>query len=171
MLCQKCNKNEATYHYTSNINGSRTQLHLCPECAAKDEYKSIWNDRLFAFSGTDGMNSVLDSFFRTPARRMFSSLFDSGFLGGRLFPELPDIFDDPFFRALDAAPAETEKQESRQKEQQAKSEAPTLSEREQLKMQLDRAVEREEYEEAAKLRDKIRALDSKGENRGEASPG
>ena len=35
MLCQKCKKNEATTHYTQIINGKRQELHLCAECATK----------------------------------------------------------------------------------------------------------------------------------------
>ena len=35
MLCEKCNENEATFHYTEVVNGIMTQHHLCSECAAK----------------------------------------------------------------------------------------------------------------------------------------
>ena len=34
MKCTNCGKNEANYHYTSNINGNVTERHLCAECAA-----------------------------------------------------------------------------------------------------------------------------------------
>lgn len=33
MKCEKCNKNDATTHYTQNINGQVTEMHLCGECA------------------------------------------------------------------------------------------------------------------------------------------
>ena len=33
MLCQVCNKNEATVHYTKIINGEIEELHICEECA------------------------------------------------------------------------------------------------------------------------------------------
>ena len=35
MLCENCNENEATFHYTEVVNGIMTQHHLCSECAAK----------------------------------------------------------------------------------------------------------------------------------------
>jgi protein arginine kinase activator len=35
MLCENCNENEATIHYTEIINGVKTEHHLCSECAAK----------------------------------------------------------------------------------------------------------------------------------------
>ena len=33
MICQKCNKNIATVHYTEIINGNATNLYLCEDCA------------------------------------------------------------------------------------------------------------------------------------------
>ena len=35
MKCTNCGKNNASYHYRYNINGTVTEAHLCPECAAK----------------------------------------------------------------------------------------------------------------------------------------
>ena len=35
MLCQNCGKNEANIRYTQIINGSKKELALCDECAAK----------------------------------------------------------------------------------------------------------------------------------------
>lgn len=32
MLCDNCNKNEATIHYTEVINGVKKERHLCSEC-------------------------------------------------------------------------------------------------------------------------------------------
>ena len=34
MKCDRCGKNEATFHYKTNINGRVTEAHLCPDCAA-----------------------------------------------------------------------------------------------------------------------------------------
>ena len=31
MKCQKCNKNEATTHYTQIINGKKTEYYLCED--------------------------------------------------------------------------------------------------------------------------------------------
>lgn len=33
MLCEKCGKQEATYHSTVNLNGVVTESHLCSDCA------------------------------------------------------------------------------------------------------------------------------------------
>lgn len=45
MKCQRCNKNEATTHLTKIINGYKEEIHLCSECAAQsDEYNDIKSD-------------------------------------------------------------------------------------------------------------------------------
>ena len=33
MLCQKCQKKEATTYYQETVNGKTTTLHLCEDCA------------------------------------------------------------------------------------------------------------------------------------------
>lgn len=38
MLCDNCNKNEATIHYTEVINGVKKERHLCSECMQELEY-------------------------------------------------------------------------------------------------------------------------------------
>jgi protein arginine kinase activator len=35
MLCDKCHKNEATVHYQQVINGEVTEIHLCEKCASE----------------------------------------------------------------------------------------------------------------------------------------
>ena len=37
MLCEKCGKNPATFHYTEVINGVKNEHHLCAECAANTD--------------------------------------------------------------------------------------------------------------------------------------
>lgn len=32
MICQNCNKNQATVHYKQTINGKHKEMYLCPEC-------------------------------------------------------------------------------------------------------------------------------------------
>ena len=53
MLCQNCNKNEATTYYKETINGQTRELHLCPECAAKltgsaPSFGSMFSDPFFS---------------------------------------------------------------------------------------------------------------------------
>lgn len=41
MLCDNCNENEASIHYTEVVNGVRSEHHLCSDCAAKMGITSI----------------------------------------------------------------------------------------------------------------------------------
>ena len=47
MLCESCNKNQATIHYTKIINGKVSELHLCEECAKSNNEWEI--DGAFSF--------------------------------------------------------------------------------------------------------------------------
>ncbi len=38
MLCENCNQNEATIHYTEVINGVKTERHLCGKCMQELDY-------------------------------------------------------------------------------------------------------------------------------------
>jgi protein arginine kinase activator len=54
MKCDNCGRNETNFHYTSNINGSVTQRHLCSECAAKLGYGDL---------GSLGAGNLLEDIF------------------------------------------------------------------------------------------------------------
>ena len=63
MLCEKCKQKEATTHLRQNINGVASEMHLCEKCAAEisgkfeNEYGKFFSD--FGF----GINSMLGSIF------------------------------------------------------------------------------------------------------------
>ena len=47
MLCEKCQKNVATFHYTEVVNGVKNEHHLCSSCAANTDvsyYSSIFDN-------------------------------------------------------------------------------------------------------------------------------
>jgi len=54
MKCQNCGKNEVNLHYSSNINGCVTETYLCAECAAKSGYD---------FGRMFDTRSAIDEFF------------------------------------------------------------------------------------------------------------
>ena len=139
MKCERCGRNEATFYYQSNINGKVTQVHLCPACA--EELGDT--DRLYQS-------------FR-PSRRSFfdpfSLLEDFGMLSNRM-TEFPAPLEEA---ARTAAGIEEEptvpaglvgrdEQARLQKERQ----------RNALENQLKAAIDSENYEEAARLRDELK---------------
>ena len=141
MKCERCGRKEATFYYQSNINGRVTQVHLCPDCAAELGYA----DRLYQS-------------FR-PSRRSFfdpfSLLEDFGMLSNRM-TEFPAPLEEAARVAagIEEAPdapaglVGRDEQVRLQKERQ----------RNALQAQLQAAIDSENYEEAARLRDELKKL-------------
>lgn len=130
MKCQHCGKAEATFYYKSTVNGHTTEQRLCRHCAEALGYaEALRRSRLFA-----------DPFFTRPF-----SLF--GGLGTRMLTEFP-------------SPAAEEEPES-EEQLLDKEERETVAlqvRRNALEVRLQHAIEEENYEEAAKVRDELRAL-------------
>lgn len=77
MLCERCGKKEASFHYHENVNGNEKNLHLCADCADEMEKKG----ELGKSGVWDGMDVLFgDSMLADPFKSMNSIL--SGFLGG-----------------------------------------------------------------------------------------
>ena len=140
MKCERCGRNEATFYYQSNINGRVTQVHLCPECAAELGY-------------TRGMSNSFRS-FRRSFFDPFSLLEDFGMLSNRMTE-----FPAPLEEAAPAAGIEDTVDTpaglvGRDEAVQLQKER----ERNALENQLKAAVDSENYEEAARLRDELKKL-------------
>ena len=168
MKCEHCGKNEVTFIYQSNVNGTVTEKHLCSECARDLGYTKQFaarNQRMMQdFFGNSFFGGGLLSDFFAPMPGLM----------GRMNRMLEDPFDD-FFAEMPAlrgnAPQKTEEQPPQkqdalveQEEQEAFSRQRKLN---ALRMEMRKAVEEENFERAAQLRDEIRKLD--GGNRPESA--
>ena len=145
MKCQNCGKNEATFYYKSNINGRVMESHLCPECARqlglvqdmrRPMMSSFWDD---------------DDFFTRPFRMLEPLL---GGFGSRLLTEFPEPVD--VTRQAQQAVAEAPEDALVDKAEQERFSL--QRQRNALQTQLRHAVEAEDFESAAKLRDQLKAL-------------
>lgn len=147
MKCTNCGKNIASWHYRSSINGQVTEEHLCSECAEKrygseDVFSGF--DRMF-----DGFFSPLDSLFGN-GRSVFEDL-DSFMMPTLVMPRIKLVLREKDDEAK-AKEAVTERPE----------EDPELSRRRRinaLREQMKAAAEKEDYEQAAKIRDQLRELE------------
>ena len=139
MKCQHCGKNEATIYYKSTVNGRTTEAHVCPACAGELGYDRALHD----------LESRSRRMFRDPFSLLSDPFFD-GF-ASRLLTEFP-------------APGNTlEEAKAEQKDEGILSDAERRTfdlqrQRNALQHQLHDAIAAENYEEAARLRDVIRAL-------------
>ena len=146
MRCDRCGKNEATFYYQSNINGKVTQVHLCPQCAEELGYTDS-----FRSAGMTG--GLFGDFFSRP----FGMLepFFSG-LGSRMLTEFPEPVD-VLGQARESTPAQEDTGDLLPRDEQ---DALTRQrKRNALQTQLNLAVQEERFEEAAKLRDELKALE------------
>lgn len=176
MLCQNCNKNEATTYYKETINGQTRELHLCSECAAKltgsaPSFGSMFSDPFFSNpfgsffaepfgaalqSPFGGVAQAIGGGRRCPTCGMTESeLRRTGRAGcGDCYQNFSDILM-PYIKKLHGAAAHVGSTP-------AAADQPKANPVEGLKAKLADAVKTENYEEAARLRDEIRRLEGEG---------
>lgn len=154
MKCDKCG-NEASFFYSSNVNGRRTERHLCADCARAEGFGNALD-----YDPMGGMRNMFDSFFED---------FGGFFGGGRSLLPSFDLFGSPM-RSMMTRSAPRVNLVVGSPEQTAQSAGGVIPEadaadirarREKgaLRHQLDEAVKAENFERAAQLRDQLRALE------------
>ena len=171
-LCQKCQAKPAVFSYEQTINGKKSECALCADCAAEWKRSHKLNEEAFfqmsEFSPFSGLDSLFGSLF-TPAVAVqqagkkcplcgatFADLKRSGKVG---CAECYETFASelaPTVRSIHG----TQKHTGRSPESLA-SETQKKKKLEALQKAMKAAVEAQEYEEAARLRDEIRALEQK----------
>jgi protein arginine kinase activator len=164
MSCDQCHEREAVIHLTQIVNEQVTTLHLCERCAAEKGVESpsgVVKTPLGSFLAAMGKNlpeTVSAPLAGDACGRCGGSLQDfreSGRLG---CPECYRSFEVPLRDLLRRLPGSTHHVGERYAEQggpapQARVETADL--REQLRL----AVETENFELAAELRDRLRVME------------
>lgn len=159
MICQSCEKRQATTHIKTIVNGELKEFMLCPECAGKLGYGSLFTsfgpdlDRLFG--------GFMDSYTpqisgkRCPfCGSSFEDIAKSGKVGcahcyETFYEELLPSIQRIHGRTVHAGKLASS----------AGVKVKTRSELTQLKKELEQAIKTQEFEKAAELRDKIRELE------------
>ena len=176
MICQVCKNNNATIHYKTNLNGKQTELYLCAECAKKHGIT-----KKAAFEPID----VIDGFFGKSTDDIFSGLF-----AGMMNDATPKSVNEPAvckvcgmrfsdflhggkigcsecYNAFSASLSSTIKRIHGNVEhcgkipEGKKNEMSEKKKLESLRAKLTEAIEKQEYEMAAKYRDEIREIENK----------
>lgn len=142
MKCDRCGKNDATFYYKSNINGRVTETHLCQDCARQMGYAEPMASRMGGWFD--------DDWFARPFS-LFEPLF--GGLGSRMLTEFPQPVN-----VLEQAQTADEKADDGLLPKEEAAGLALERKRNALRTQLHNAVEEERYEDAAKLRDELKAL-------------
>lgn len=173
MLCEKCGKNEAVYFYSETVNGKKRSFALCSDCAP--------NDTSFGTSILSGFFAE-NPFFKSqkqavPAKQCdvcgstFLEIRKTGKVG---CPECYKTFENelmPIIRRIHGTAVYKNTAETQKNAEETKSTVTeentsineTEKQRAELREKLNTAVKEENYELAATLRDKLRALTDKEE--------
>jgi protein arginine kinase activator len=167
MLCEECKKRPATVHFTKIVGDQKTEFHLCQQCAAqRGELGFLGNIQI-------NFPNILSSFFdldqklqvdgdwqedtqaRCPSCGLsYGDFRELGQLGCSDCYKTFGAQMEPILRRIHGHTRHTGKI--------PRKHAGKLSQERELenyKAQLKEAIAREEYEQAAKLRDKIHALE------------
>ncbi|MFH1338940.1 MAG: UvrB/UvrC motif-containing protein [Candidatus Omnitrophota bacterium] len=160
MLCDLCNKNQATVHLTEIIDDQMSELHLCEECARK---KSIQMEQQF---GLADLLAGLAEFTKPEEESEAASVKCANCgLSYRDFKKIGRLgcsecysgfskYLMPLVKKIHGSARHVGK--TPQKAVAKIEEQVDIGE---LRVRLQRAIEKEEFEEAARLRDKIRELE------------
>ncbi len=172
MLCQHCKKNEATTHVKTMINGEYAEYRLCSECAHELGYDNMFSDFTADFGG------LLSSFFSNalPARSgaarcktCGSTLNDIKRCGKVGCADCYDTFFSELMPTIRSVHGNTEHQGKRpgaieytvnETEKESAEPAPSSENKTAtLRAELKQAIEDENFERAAQLRDEIKKLE------------
>ena len=160
MRCQKCGTDKVSFHYSSSVNGCVSETHLCSQCAAESGYD-------------------IEQLFNTGSLFNPGHLREMGNLFNGMFPMLGDVsgfvpMAIPVVKANKYYPftlqphtgmidqgdtcdcgcgVNTTKETKFEVDEDMKL-------RRELNAQMRAAVEKEEFEKAAELRDKIKELEA-----------
>lgn len=166
MLCQNCNERNATVHLTRIINGEKTEVYLCEQCAREkgelnfvSEPFSLHNFLAGIFSPDfhPGRNVVQESQHHCGTCSMsFNEFGKSGRFG---CSECYDAFEprlSQMLRRIHGSDQHTGKVPERTGQFIKQK-----NELKELRNQLQLAIAREEFEKAAELRDEIYKLEKR----------
>lgn len=161
MKCEKCGKNSATTHIRSVVNGVIREKNLCGHCAAEEGYTAAAPTSLAGMLASmfgDVLETKTSSYKKCPVCGAdFSSIAKSGKVGcadcyatfgAELLPYLKRVHGSTkhIGKIPNSAPLAVVKTEE------------TV---EDLRMELNRLVAEEKYEQAAVIRDKIKEMEGK----------
>jgi protein arginine kinase activator len=161
MQCQICHKNDATIHLTEIADGTRTEMHVCEHCAAEQDIavkshipiNELLSNLLAVQPTDDELSGPSEQKLACPNCGFTLAQFrKEGVLG---CPHDYEVFEKalrPLIeKAHDGKTAHCGKIPLKTP-QDAKKQMQLLN----LRQQLEAAVQSEDYELAAKLRDKIK---------------
>ena len=163
MICDKCKKNPASIILKKQINGENIVQHLCEKCAAEENFTPISFEDLFkglinmayANNNTAVKREEAAASATCPNCGLTLDRFrKTGKLGCAQCYDTFQNYLETSLKSIHGSSLHTGKIPKRSGEKMIKR-----NQIKDLKQQLSKAVAEEEFEQAAMLRDKIRAME------------
>lgn len=167
MLCDLCNQNPATVHITKIVNGKKEEMNICEKCAKEKEGFGIAGDIGFdtpfsfqnilsgfmGYGGQAAQNTRNEELVCKNCGTSYSDFKKSGLLG---CSECYTNFSNILMPVVKRVQGNIEHAGKLPKK--AGREIIEKKKLNQLKSELQKAIQAEEYEKAAQIRDVIREL-------------
>lgn len=172
MLCQNCNKNEANTHIKQIVNGERTETHLCSDCANHLGYNDVFSDFDLNFNGFFGglLGDMISPVLLGNVKRCekcgssYNDIVREGKVG---CADCYRTFYDklaPSIQRIHGKIHHTGKTGTAAAQEAVKEKADNTEKIAGLKEDMDEAVKTQNFEEAARIRDEIKALEGGNNN-------
>ncbi|MFH0777602.1 MAG: UvrB/UvrC motif-containing protein [Candidatus Eisenbacteria bacterium] len=164
MQCQICGKAPASVHYTEIVNDKMTELHVGEKCAEERGLQGVLGKTKLAISGP--IVWMMDSLSSSDEEKMgsvqcpacglrYSAFKETARLGCGMCYEAFRSQLRPLLRRVHGSTRHSGKSPSRDSVKFTRR-----REIQKFQEELERAVQREDFEQAAELRDKIRKLEA-----------
>lgn len=156
-ICQVCKKREAAVFFTQIINGNKTDIYMCSQCAGQG-YKIDLNSLLSGLLGLSG-DVAEEKEIKIKCDRCGMTADEFNRTGRMGCSRCYDVFFEPMQVLLKRIQGNT-RHHGKVPERYAVLHAAEM-ETEKLKQELKECIRAEEYERAAEIRDRIRMLEQK----------
>src|SRR5690625_4585298 len=166
MKCQRCEQNEATMHYTQVVNGEKTEVHLCNQCADKEGYMNFHNNGLsihqfltsmFPFDQPMSQKQSIQSHTTLQCDHCgltYDEFRNKGKFGCNHCYEAFEPYLNPIFKRVHSG----NERHVGKIPKRAGGNLHKQREMDKLKHELVQLIEKEAFEDAAQVRDRIKAL-------------
>ncbi len=168
MLCQDCKKREAQVHLTQIVNNEKATLSLCKECAAARGFHSPLDNVPFPLAEIlSGLAATIPGATGVEKRESitcptcgltFEDFTRQGRFGcGDCYKSFRNRLE-PIMRKIHGASLHRGRAPLIEAKEGESGEPLTVREEERLEVELKKAIEAEDFERAAELRDKLKTL-------------
>lgn len=171
LICQECQVQQATLHFTKIVNGKKTEMHVCEQCA-REKGESIPGTDSFSihhlFSGLFNIDTKNEQYQNVtkdkPTCPTCGTSYDKFLHVGRFgCATCYDTFADKLGSVFRRVHGGNNKHSGKIPKRIGQS--IQIEKRiEEIRDELNKHVQNEEFEKAAELRDEIRALKSQADD-------